>query len=108
MDDDEIRKALSEPVRAIVQAVHDALERIPPELSADIFDRGIILTGGGSLLKNSTTACATKPACPSSSPRIRCRRSCSAPARCCRTSTCCGESLSTDTAIQDSHTQMKP
>ena len=39
-------------MRAIVQAVHDALERIPPELSADTFDRGIILTGGGSLLKN--------------------------------------------------------
>jgi len=52
MDDEEIRKALGEPVRAIVQAVHDALERIPPELSADIYDRGIILTGGGSLLKN--------------------------------------------------------
>jgi rod shape-determining protein MreB and related proteins len=52
MDDEEIRKALQEPVRAIVQAVHDALERIPPELSADIFDRGIILTGGGALLKN--------------------------------------------------------
>jgi rod shape-determining protein MreB len=52
MTDDEVRKALQEPVRAIVQAVHDALERIPPELSADIFDRGIILTGGGSLLKN--------------------------------------------------------
>src|SRR5919201_1713551 len=52
MDDEEIRRALNEPVRAIVQAVHDALERIPPELSADIFDRGIIMTGGGSLLKN--------------------------------------------------------
>jgi rod shape-determining protein MreB len=52
MNDEEIRKALAEPVRAIVQAVHDALERIPPELSADIFDRGIILTGGGSQLKN--------------------------------------------------------
>ena len=52
MDDEEIRRALSEPVRAIVQAVHDALERIPPELSADIFDRGVIMTGGGSLLKN--------------------------------------------------------
>jgi rod shape-determining protein MreB len=52
MDDVEIRAAMAEPVRAIVQAVHDALERIPPELSADIFDRGIILTGGGSLLKN--------------------------------------------------------
>jgi rod shape-determining protein MreB len=52
MNDDEIRKALAEPVRAIVQAVHDALERIPPELSADIFDRGIILTGGGAMLRN--------------------------------------------------------
>src|SRR3989441_7785872 len=52
MDDEEIRRAMADPVRSIVQAVHDALERIPPELSADIFDRGIILTGGGSLLKN--------------------------------------------------------
>jgi rod shape-determining protein MreB len=52
MDDEEVRRALSEPVRAIVSAVHDALERIPPELSSDILDRGVILTGGGSLLKN--------------------------------------------------------
>src|SRR5207253_2767505 len=52
MNDEEIRKALAEPVKSIVQAVHDALERIPPELSADIYDRGIILTGGGALLKN--------------------------------------------------------
>ena len=52
MNDDEVRRALVEPVRAIVQAVHDALERIPPELSADISDRGIVLTGGGSLLRN--------------------------------------------------------
>jgi rod shape-determining protein MreB len=52
MNDEEVRSAIAEPIRAIVQAVHDALERIPPELSADIFDRGIILTGGGSLLKN--------------------------------------------------------
>jgi len=52
MNDEEIRRALIEPVRLIVQAVHDALERIPPELSADIFDRGVILTGGGALLKN--------------------------------------------------------
>jgi len=52
MTDEEVRKALSEPVRGIVQAVHDALERIPPELSADIFDRGIVLTGGGALLRH--------------------------------------------------------
>ena len=52
MNDEEMRNALGEPVRAIIQAVHDALERIPPELSADILDRGVILTGGGSMLKN--------------------------------------------------------
>ncbi|MGE5244967.1 MAG: rod shape-determining protein [Betaproteobacteria bacterium] len=51
MTDEEIRRALGEPVRAIVEAVHDALERTPPELSADIYDRGIILTGGGALLR---------------------------------------------------------
>jgi rod shape-determining protein MreB len=48
--DSEVREALSEPVRQIVRAVRDALERIPPELSADICDRGIVLTGGGALL----------------------------------------------------------
>lgn len=47
----EIREALSEPVNAILDAVKLTLEKTPPELSADIRDRGIILTGGGSLLK---------------------------------------------------------
>jgi rod shape-determining protein MreB and related proteins len=50
--DAEIREALSEPISLIVNAVRVALERTPPELSADIVDRGIVLTGGGSLLKN--------------------------------------------------------
>jgi rod shape-determining protein MreB len=50
--DQEIRQALAEPLRQIIQAVRVALERIPPELSADIYDRGIVLTGGGALLKN--------------------------------------------------------
>ncbi len=50
--DAEIREALQEPVRIIVAAVRVALERTPPELSADIVDRGIVLTGGGALLKN--------------------------------------------------------
>jgi rod shape-determining protein MreB len=50
--DAEIREALQEPVAVIVNAVRVALERTPPELSADIVDRGIVLTGGGSLLKN--------------------------------------------------------
>lgn len=48
---EEVRKAISEPVDAIVQAVRIALEQTPPELAADIVDRGIVLTGGGGLLK---------------------------------------------------------
>ncbi|MCC3356189.1 rod shape-determining protein [Bacillus sp. REN16] len=47
---EEIEKALREPVSAIVQAAKSVLERTPPELSADIIDRGVILTGGGALL----------------------------------------------------------
>jgi rod shape-determining protein MreB len=50
--DAEIREALSEPISVILNAVRVALERTPPELSADIVDRGIVLTGGGSLLKS--------------------------------------------------------
>src|SRR6201987_3695173 len=52
VDDGEIREALSECVSTIMNAVRVALERTPPELSADISDRGIVLTGGGALLKN--------------------------------------------------------
>jgi rod shape-determining protein MreB and related proteins len=52
IDDSEIREALSECVSTIMNAVRVALERTPPELSADISDRGIVLTGGGALLKN--------------------------------------------------------
>lgn len=47
----EIRKAISEQVESIVQGVRVALEQTPPELAADIVDRGIVLTGGGALLK---------------------------------------------------------
>jgi rod shape-determining protein MreB len=50
--DSEIREALSESVSTIVSAIRMALERTPPELSADISDRGIVLAGGGALLKN--------------------------------------------------------
>lgn len=48
---EEIRKALHEPVRAIVEKVKNVLERTPPELAADIVERGIVLTGGGALLR---------------------------------------------------------
>ncbi len=47
----EIRQALAEPVAAVVDAMKASLEKTPPELAADIRDRGIIMTGGGSLLK---------------------------------------------------------
>ncbi len=52
IDSNEIRAAISEQVDAIVEAVKMALELTPPELSADIVDQGIMLTGGGALLKN--------------------------------------------------------
>ena len=48
---EEIREALSEPVSNILEAVRVTLERTPPELSADLIDRGVILAGGGSLLR---------------------------------------------------------
>jgi rod shape-determining protein MreB len=52
INDSEIREALAECVATIINAIRVALERTPPELSADISDRGIVLTGGGALLKN--------------------------------------------------------
>lgn len=52
INDSEIREALEGVVHAIVEATKNTLEKTPPELSADIVDRGIILSGGGSLLKN--------------------------------------------------------
>ncbi|MBN2384113.1 rod shape-determining protein [bacterium] len=51
VSDAELREALDETLSAIVEAVRVALERTPPELSADIVDKGIILAGGGSLIK---------------------------------------------------------
>jgi rod shape-determining protein MreB and related proteins len=52
IDSEEIRVAISEQIDSIVETVKIALEQTPPELAADIVDRGIILTGGGALLKN--------------------------------------------------------
>lgn len=48
---EEIRKAIQEPVQAILEAIKVTLENTPPELAADIMDRGIVMTGGGALLK---------------------------------------------------------
>ena len=52
LTDAEVREALAETVGIILDAVRVALEKTPPELSADIMDKGIVLTGGGSMLKN--------------------------------------------------------
>jgi len=52
---EEIREALQEPLAQIVETVHLTLERTPPELAADIVDRGIMLVGGGSMLKDLDT-----------------------------------------------------
>ena len=52
IDDSEIREALAECVAPIINAIRVGLERTPPELSADISDHGIVLTGGGAMLRN--------------------------------------------------------
>jgi len=52
IDSDEVREAISEQIETIVETVKIALEQTPPELAADIVDRGIVLTGGGALLQN--------------------------------------------------------
>ena len=52
INSDEIREAIAEPISLIVDAIRDALENAPPELAGDIVDRGIVLTGGGALLRN--------------------------------------------------------
>lgn len=52
IDSDEVRQAISEQVETIMETVRIALEQTPPELAADIVDTGIVMTGGGSLLKN--------------------------------------------------------
>ena len=51
IDSEEVRRSISEQIEAIVETVKIALEQTPPELAADIVDRGIVLTGGGALLK---------------------------------------------------------
>ncbi|HSD94850.1 MAG TPA: rod shape-determining protein, partial [Syntrophales bacterium] len=52
INSEEAREAIAEPVSIIVDTIRDALEQMPPELAGDIVDRGIVLTGGGALLRN--------------------------------------------------------
>ena len=51
VESNEIRECLQEPIQQVVQAVRRALEITPPELASDIVDRGIVMTGGGSLIR---------------------------------------------------------
>ena len=60
----EVQRALESPVERIVQAVRDTLERTPPELSADVVNRGIFLAGGGSLLRGIDERLAAETALP--------------------------------------------
>jgi rod shape-determining protein MreB and related proteins len=60
----QIRAALQQPVNAIVQAVHQGLERTPPELGRDIVNRGIVLTGGGALLRGLDTLLSRETSLP--------------------------------------------
>ncbi len=61
---EEIREALQEPISAIVDVIRNALENAPPELSADLVDRGIVLAGGGSLLRGLDKLIAEQTALP--------------------------------------------
>ena len=52
INSDEIREAMSEPIHSIIEAIKTTLERTPPELAGDIVDKGIMLAGGGALIRS--------------------------------------------------------
>ena len=66
-----MQNALKDTVHAIVDAVKSTLEKTPPELAADIMDRGIVLTGGGALLRNLDKVISEE----TNMPVLNCRRS---------------------------------
>ena len=68
----QIAESMAEPVGAIIEAVKVALEQTPPELAADIVDKGIILTGGGALLGNLDFVLRHATGLPFQSPTNRC------------------------------------
>jgi len=89
VDDSEIREALGESVSTIVSAIRMALERTPPELSADISDCGIVLAGGGALLKNLDQRIREETGLPVCIATTRCAAWCSAQRRFSTTSNSC-------------------
>ena len=92
MNSDEMREALAEPVNAIVDAVRSVLERTPPELAADIVDRGIVLTGGGAQLRNLDVLLREETGLPVMVCDHPSARSCWVPGAPSTSSTCCGKS----------------
>jgi rod shape-determining protein MreB and related proteins len=64
IDSDEVRDAISEQINTIVEVVRSALEQMPPELAADLVDSGIVLTGGGALLRDLDTLLRTETKLP--------------------------------------------
>src|SRR5438552_9127883 len=72
---EEIREAMKEPFEAIIHAIKETLEETPPELAADLTERGITMAGGGSLTRSGTWARSMPPSC-SASPGRTSRRSC--------------------------------
>ena len=64
IDSVEVRDALQEPITAIIEEIKQTLGQTPPELAADIVERGIVLTGGGSLLKGLDTLIANETGVP--------------------------------------------
>src|SRR5258707_13601168 len=60
----EVREAIQEPIQQIVDAVRRALEITPPELASDIVDRGIVMTGGGALLRRPDYLLSQEPSLP--------------------------------------------
>ena len=98
VSDAEIREALAETINVIVDALRVALERTPPELSADIVDRGIVMTAVAPCSRIWTSGCERKPGCRWPWLSTRSRRSCLVPARCCRILVCSGSCQKTDPA----------
>ena len=86
---EEIRRAIEEPLDAIVDAVKTTLDKCPPELAGDVMDRGIVLTGGGALLRGLDESSGRRRACRSTSPTTRSTPWRSVPANVSRTLTRC-------------------
>src|SRR5262249_10305918 len=89
LSSEEVRHALEEPVSQIIDAIKSTLDKTPPELSADIMDRGIVLAGGGALLQGLDQRLrpgAHTRTAPRTAPSRRSRASRSAPAAASRSS----------------------